>query len=292
MKAGKSARAMGAWMLTGALLAGPAMAQEEGMTADVAAGVDVASAYVFRGETFSDDVSVQPTLEGTFGCPLGGALTLGTWANLNTDSTQFDEVDLYVSYALPLGDIPFDALAGQKERGQVGLRPAVSGLRRPSEPPCGFAEVLSNPAAHDVVPSQGALRGGVSLLGGLPQPVQRILLACAGGLGRAHPSRQLELGIRIVSPCRRPHFPEIRLGPTGGSGVQAQLHVLPGQVIRQPYQGHELPAALRHNHLPIGQSSALAVNAIRTQGGRRGFRMRWRPRVASSVPQQDGPKRQ
>ncbi len=111
----KSVRAASGWVLAAALLTGPAVAQEEGMTAEVAAGVDVASAYIFRGGTVSDEISVQPTLEGTFGCPLGGAMTLGVWGNLNTDVKQFDEVDLYFSYALPLGDIPFGLSLGYTE---------------------------------------------------------------------------------------------------------------------------------------------------------------------------------
>ncbi|MCP4628823.1 MAG: hypothetical protein GY850_35745, partial [bacterium] len=38
--------------------------------------VDVASAYVFRGTTFNDEVVIQPGVELS-----GRAITLGVWAN-------------------------------------------------------------------------------------------------------------------------------------------------------------------------------------------------------------------
>lgn len=97
--------------LVGLSLAGRSLAQEEAAaSAEAAAGVDVASAYIFRGATISDEVSVQPALEGAF-----GNLTLGTWANFNTDAEQFDEVDYYFSYALPLGDFPIGLSVGYTE---------------------------------------------------------------------------------------------------------------------------------------------------------------------------------
>lgn len=60
-------------------------------------GADVASAYIFRGATVNDEVNVQPYIEAGV-----GSFTFGTWANLNTDSEQFDEIDYYVSYDVPL----------------------------------------------------------------------------------------------------------------------------------------------------------------------------------------------
>jgi len=99
--------------LTMMLVAGMAtmgMAQDDGEgTAE--AGIDVVSAYVFRGETLNDEVNVQPALSGTW-----GALGLGTWGNFNTDSSQFDEIDYTASYDLPTGDdCPVGASLGYTE---------------------------------------------------------------------------------------------------------------------------------------------------------------------------------
>lgn len=63
------------------------------------AGADVTSAYIFRGGTVNDEVNVQPYIEAS-----AYGVTVGTWANFNTDSTQFDEIDYYVGYSVPLGD--------------------------------------------------------------------------------------------------------------------------------------------------------------------------------------------
>jgi len=80
--------------------------------ADVDAGADVATAYVFRGKTLNDSWVVQPYLA------VGNSdkhewlqpLTLGVWANFDLDdnkggdpeSGQFSEIDLYASYELPI----------------------------------------------------------------------------------------------------------------------------------------------------------------------------------------------
>lgn len=73
--------------------------------ADASVSLDVASAYVFRGATLNDGTVLQPGLEVS---GLGG-LSIGTWANLDIDdynntlaSSQFSEVDLYGSYAIPI----------------------------------------------------------------------------------------------------------------------------------------------------------------------------------------------
>ncbi|NIP53886.1 MAG: hypothetical protein GWN81_15640, partial [Phycisphaerae bacterium] len=66
------------------------------------AGIEVTSAYIFRGGTVNDEINVNPTIEaGT------GNLTFGSWGQFNTDTEEFEEIDFYVSYALPL-DLPLD----------------------------------------------------------------------------------------------------------------------------------------------------------------------------------------
>ena len=67
--------------------------------ATASGGVDVNSAYIFRGATVNDEVNVTPYLEAAL-----GDFTVGAWGNFNTDSEQFDEIDVYVSYGLELGD--------------------------------------------------------------------------------------------------------------------------------------------------------------------------------------------
>lgn len=73
--------------------------------AEASVGLDVASAYVFRGATFNENFVAQPSLEVS-----GLPIDLGVWANFDIESdkargyddSQFSEVDLYASYALPI----------------------------------------------------------------------------------------------------------------------------------------------------------------------------------------------
>lgn len=62
-------------------------------------GLDLNSAYVFRGATVNDDVNLNPYLDAD----IGGGLSVGVWANVNTDAGNTDEVDISASYALPAG---------------------------------------------------------------------------------------------------------------------------------------------------------------------------------------------
>lgn len=75
------------------------------VAADTSLTLDVASAYVFRGDTFNDGLVVQPGLETAL--PYG--ITVGVWGNLDLDDydgavveNQFSEIDLYASYDLPV----------------------------------------------------------------------------------------------------------------------------------------------------------------------------------------------
>jgi hypothetical protein len=67
------------------------------------AGADVVSAYVFRGATINKEWNVQPYIEVS-----ASDVTLGTWGNFNTDpadttrSAEFDEIDYYALWDLPL----------------------------------------------------------------------------------------------------------------------------------------------------------------------------------------------
>lgn len=72
--------------------------------ADVTISLDVASAYVFRGSTFNDELVAQPGLEIS-----GLPVVLGVWGNFDIgdyDNTleerEFSEIDFYASYEVPL----------------------------------------------------------------------------------------------------------------------------------------------------------------------------------------------
>ncbi len=86
-------------MLSGALLASVMVMGVNAEDVTGAVGVDINSAYIFRGGTVNDEVNVTPFIEAT-----AYGVTFGTWGNLNTDTEQFDEIDYYVSYEIPLAE--------------------------------------------------------------------------------------------------------------------------------------------------------------------------------------------
>ena len=62
-------------------------------TTAVYAGVDYASAYIFRGATVHDTAAIQPSMDTSV---LG--LDIGAWASYNTGTDAFEEVDFFVGY--------------------------------------------------------------------------------------------------------------------------------------------------------------------------------------------------
>jgi len=73
--------------------------------ADATAGVDVNSAYVWRGITFNDGLVVQPSMDvskGNFSFNVWGNMDVGTY-NGTLESGEFSEVDLTVSYGMTFG---------------------------------------------------------------------------------------------------------------------------------------------------------------------------------------------
>lgn len=94
-----------------AMLGTSAMAQDEAPIVIGAVGADVATAYIFRGATENDEVNVQPYIEAT-----AYGIVFGTWANFNTDTEQFDEIDYYLSYDIPMPeDVPVGVSVGYTE---------------------------------------------------------------------------------------------------------------------------------------------------------------------------------
>lgn len=86
-----------------ALVSAPAV-----RAADATVGVDVNSAYVFRGVTLNEGFVAQPYLEVS-----GLPIDIGVWGNFDieddearsVDSGQFSETDYYASYALPIEEV-------------------------------------------------------------------------------------------------------------------------------------------------------------------------------------------
>lgn len=101
--------------LTSAALA--AEPQETAPSPVASVTVDVLSAYVWRGLTFNDGMVVQPALDAQHPSGLG----FNVWGNFdvddyngNVEKREFSEVDLTVSYALPL-EGPFGVSLGYTE---------------------------------------------------------------------------------------------------------------------------------------------------------------------------------
>jgi len=89
----------------------------KGMAADATIGADFNSAYVWRGLTFNDGFVIQPSMDVTH--PAGfGFNVWGNWDestyNGEVAGNEFSEVDLTVSYALPIKG-PVDISIGVSE---------------------------------------------------------------------------------------------------------------------------------------------------------------------------------
>jgi len=82
------------------------------LTASAQVTVDLVSAYVFRGKTVNDDVNLQPGFEVM---DKSENVTIGTWSNYNTDSSQFDEIDYYLGWTIPTGESPVGIDIGYTE---------------------------------------------------------------------------------------------------------------------------------------------------------------------------------
>ncbi len=79
--------------------------------ADVTAGVDVNSAYVWRGITFNDGMVVQPSVDvaaGNFGLNVWGNLDVGDYDD-TLDSGEFSEIDLTLTYSIDAGPVGLTA---------------------------------------------------------------------------------------------------------------------------------------------------------------------------------------
>jgi len=98
--------------LAATLASGPLTARAEDAAGKAYASAALASRYVWRGQTLSEGLVVQPTV----GMTLGG-FSANLWSNVDLDNSEEDddgivmnETDLTLSYSLPLG--PVNATAG------------------------------------------------------------------------------------------------------------------------------------------------------------------------------------
>jgi len=98
--------------LAAALAFGPVAARAEDAAGKAYASAALASRYVWRGQTLSEGIVVQPTV----GMTLGG-FSANLWSNVDLDNSEEDddgivmnETDLTLSYSLPIG--PVNATAG------------------------------------------------------------------------------------------------------------------------------------------------------------------------------------
>jgi hypothetical protein len=90
-----------------------APAAKAGFAPTYTAGVDISTAYIFRGATLFDKPVAQPYLSAD----LATGLTVGAWSNVALDDSdtyggdagEVSEVDLFAEYDLPLGGSPIGA---------------------------------------------------------------------------------------------------------------------------------------------------------------------------------------
>jgi hypothetical protein len=68
------------------------------LSASAEVTVDYVTDYVFRGTLLAED-SIQPGFETT---AFSDKVTVGTWANFDLDQSEFDEIDYYFSYSIPM----------------------------------------------------------------------------------------------------------------------------------------------------------------------------------------------
>jgi hypothetical protein len=93
--------------LAAVLALDPLAARAEGVTGKGSFSAAVASRYVWRGQTLSEGIVVQPTV----GITLGG-FAANLWSNVDLDNSEEDddgivmnETDLTLSYTMPIGPV-------------------------------------------------------------------------------------------------------------------------------------------------------------------------------------------
>lgn len=87
---------------------GLSVAPRTGHAADATLGADILSSYVWRGITFNDEGVFQPSIdvahESGFSANVWGNLDLGDFGGA-VDSGEFSELDITLSYALPVEQV-------------------------------------------------------------------------------------------------------------------------------------------------------------------------------------------
>ncbi|HVS63363.1 MAG TPA: TorF family putative porin [Thermoanaerobaculia bacterium] len=98
-RASRAARAIGGLALSAILLGPPDVATAQESSVSVDYDLTFASAYVWRGITFTDGAVFQPSITASH----GSGFSFNTWGNLDIDdvnglSGEFQEVDLTLAY--------------------------------------------------------------------------------------------------------------------------------------------------------------------------------------------------
>ncbi len=95
-------------LLAAAMIVLTGMAVTPAVAADATAALDVASAYVWRGQTFNDGLVLQPSVDvaakNGFGINVWGNYDIDDYDG-TLDSHEFSEIDLTVSYGTTLGKV-------------------------------------------------------------------------------------------------------------------------------------------------------------------------------------------
>lgn len=117
------------------------------MTASAEVSVDFVSKYIFRGVYLADE-SIQPGFETT---AFGDAITVGTWANFDIDQSQFDEIDYYFSYSIPMEDSPVGIDIGYTEY----TYPSAEGADADREPFISFGGAAGDVADWSLLVAYG-----------------------------------------------------------------------------------------------------------------------------------------
>ncbi len=89
------------------VMAGPGGISKTAFAADVTAGTDFVSAYVWRGITFNDAIVAQPYIDvasGGFGINIWGNMDIDDYDDTR-DSGEFSELDLTLSHGFSLDPV-------------------------------------------------------------------------------------------------------------------------------------------------------------------------------------------
>ena len=132
----------------------PYAPRSAGAAGEGSASVGVYSNYVWRGQTLSDEVVVQPTVGISY-----GGIGINLWANYDADTEELNETDLTLSFANSLDKFSYEAgyiyyglgLPGSSVIDSVspGLRGFLIGFAWGFLPPLVMLPLLRRTGTHE-----------------------------------------------------------------------------------------------------------------------------------------------